>query len=118
VVVHIKTIFVRAMALKDDFLKSIHEKRIVRITFNSYEKGIITRNCIPYDFGMSRNPKLQDGRERYHFYDLNSPDGQHNLSILPEQLLKLELLAEHFEPAQYVTWKPRWFVQRDWGKYS
>lgn len=104
------------MTTKDLFLKAIHEKRVVEIVFNSIEKGIITRKCIPFDYGPSR--KYNDGSDRYHFYDLNSPDGRHNLSIQPGQLLKIALLGESFEPSIYVTWKPRWFVSRDWGEFS
>lgn len=104
------------MATKEIFLDSIHRKKKVTIMFDSKEKGIVTRECVPFDYGPSR--KYKDGRDRYHFYDLNSPEGQHNLSILPEQLINIELLNEPFEPADYVNWTPNWFVKRDWGKYS
>lgn len=104
------------MIINDLFLKAINERKMVEVVVDSIEKGIIKRKCIPYDYGPSRIYK--DNRERYHFYDLNSPEGKHNLSILPEQLLKIELLNEVFEPSQYVTWRPRWFIQRDWGIYS
>jgi hypothetical protein len=104
------------MTTKDLFLKAIHEKKVVEIAFDSNEKGIVTRKCIPFDYGPSR--KYNDKSDRYHFYDLNSPEGKHNLSILPRQLLKITLLDESFEPSTYVTWKPRWIVPRDWGDYS
>ena len=32
------------------FLNAITEKQILRVTFNSKEKGEITRLCIPFDF--------------------------------------------------------------------
>lgn len=102
--------------MKEIFITAIHGKKKVKITFDSKEKGIITRKCVPFDYGPSR--KYNDGRDRYHFYDLDSPEGNHNLSILPEQLITIELLNETFEPSDYVTWRPNWIVKRDWGKYS
>lgn len=98
------------------FLEAINQKLIVRVRVNSEEKGIIERNCIPFDYGPSRIYK--DGLNRYHFYDLNSPEGKHNLSILPEQLIEITLTNEYFEPGDYVHWTPKWFVSRDWGIYS
>ncbi len=104
------------MIINELFLKAIYERRVVEIIFNSIEKGIIKRKCIPYDYGPSRI--YSDNRDRYHFYDLNSPEGKHNLAILPEQLLKIEMLNDVFEPSRYVTWRSRWFIPRDWGIYS
>ncbi|MBS1504537.1 MAG: hypothetical protein JST32_20925 [Bacteroidetes bacterium] len=100
----------------DIFIFAINEKRHTRVMVNSYEKGIIERTCIPFDFGPSR--RYKDGLDRYHFYDLDSPDGKHNLSILPDQLLNIEFLDIIFDPAEYVTWTPNWFVTRDWGMHS
>lgn len=105
------------MDKKEIFITAIHSKKKVEVTFNSIEKGVITRICIPYDFGPSN--RYKDGRDRYHFYDLNSPEGKHNLSILPEQLINIEILNETFEPGDYVTWSPiNWHIKRDWGSYS
>lgn len=104
------------MTNKEIFLKAIHEKKLVEIVFNSFEKGVITRICIPFDYGPSR--KYKDNRERYHFFDLNSPEGKHNLPVLPEQLMKIRILDKNFNPSDYVKWTPRWFVSRDWGDYS
>jgi len=105
------------MTIKELFLKSIHDKKMVEIIFDSIDKGVITRKCIPYDYGPSR--KYRDNRDRYHLYDLNSPEGKHNLSILPEQLLNLDILNQNFEPSDYVTWSPtKWFIPRDWGEHS
>jgi hypothetical protein len=107
------------MSIKDDFLKAIHEKRMVRVKLNSKSKGIIKRKCIPFDFGPGTN--IRDGLDRYHFYDLESPDtGSHVLLQLPERVLELELLQETFDPKTYVTWPApyKWHVKRDWGEYS
>ncbi len=100
----------------ESFINAIHTKKVVSMTFNSQEKGIITRACIPFDYGPSK--KYKDGLVRYHLYDLNSPDGIHNLSILPEQVISIEILNREFQPSDYVHWKPNWFIKRDWGEFS
>jgi hypothetical protein len=101
---------------KEIFLKAIHEKKKVEVFFNSQDKGKIRRICIPFDYGPSR--RYSDMSDRYHFYDLNSPDGKHNLSPLPGQIINIDILDESFDPANYVKWTPNWFIERDWGKYS
>lgn len=104
------------MSNYEKFIYAIHNKNMLNLTFDSKQKGVITRLCIPFDYGPSR--RYSDGGDRYHFYDLNSPDGKHNLSIVPEQVLKIEVLDRKFEPVDYIHWKPNWFVKRDWGEYS
>lgn len=98
------------------FIQAIHDRLIVTLCCDSYEKGHIVRKCVCFDYGPSR--KYKDGLDRYHFFDLDSPDGKHNLSILPSQVISVTLTNENFEPSTYVTWTPNWFVKRDWGVYS
>lgn len=101
------------------FLDAIKKKTIIKIRFNSKEKGIIERNCIPFDFGpWKRN--ISPNPDRYHLYDLDSPDGKHNLSVTPEQVILIESTGKSFNPADYINWKPpySWFISRDWGIYS
>ncbi|AYE33651.1 hypothetical protein [Clostridium septicum] len=90
--------------------------KLVKVVFDSYEKGRITRVCVPFDYGPSR--RYRDGENRYHFYDLDSPLSNHNLSILPQQIKSIEILNETFCPEDYVKWTPSWFLSRDWGIYS
>lgn len=104
------------MDKKEIFLEAIHKKKIVIVQINSKEKGMIIRKCIPFDFGPSR--KFKDGLDRYHFYDLNSPEGSHILSITPNQLISIEITSEDFKPEDYVKWSTPWFVKRDWGVHS
>ncbi len=109
------------MENKEKFLRAIDKKLKVKITFNSIEKGVITRTCIPFDFGPSQKKDAIDKTEKYHMYDLDSPDnGQHNLSVTPEQLLDIVVLDEEFNPADYVIWDPpyKWIYPRDWGDKS
>jgi hypothetical protein len=32
------------------FIQAINEKKIVKVQINTYEKGIVERFCIPFDF--------------------------------------------------------------------
>ncbi|MFZ3053338.1 MAG: hypothetical protein WA099_08005 [Sulfuricurvum sp.] len=102
----------------DIFLRGIHEKRYLFVDFVAKEDGQLRkRKCVPFDYGESR--KYRDGKDRFHFYDLDSPDGKHNLSLLPEQIQKLDVLNDVFNPADYVTWTPiNWIVKRNWGDCS
>lgn len=102
--------------LQDLLTDAIRRKIILLLTFNAKEKGPVTRKCVPFDFGPSARAK--DKINRYHFYDLDSPDGHHNLSIREEQIIDMKLTIEHFDPADYVKWTPKWFIERDWGKFS
>ena len=95
------------------FIDAIHLKKLVFVTINTESKGTIKRKCIPFDFGPSK--KYKDVLSRYHFWDIDSPVGSHNLSILPEQLMNIEILDEEFNPSEYVSWKPNWYIKRDWG---
>ena len=101
------------MDKKEIFLQAIHEKKLVKIKANTDEKGMITRLCVPFDYGTGKLPGI-----RYHFWDLDSPEGSHNLSILPQKLIEIELTDKTFEPANYVKWTPNWKIPRNWGKYS
>ena len=101
---------------QNTFKISIDKKLLIELTFNSIEKGVIVRECVPFDYGPSR--KFRDKSKRFHFLILNGPNGRHNLSILPTQIIKMKILNVHFDPARYVKWRPKWFVKRDWGVYS
>ncbi len=100
----------------ETFIEAIEQKLIIQLTFESQEKGRITRTCIPFDFGPSR--RYRDGCDRYHFFDLDSPDGKHNLSILPNQVINITLANQNFNPEDYITWTPNWHIDRNWGTYS
>jgi hypothetical protein len=96
------------------FLEAIHARRKVLLTFYSkQDERYVDRLCAPMDFGPSRRHK--DGLDRLHLWDLES---SHTLSLPEEQVEELELLPESFDPGEFVTWKPQWFIERDWGSYS
>ncbi|CAM1334311.1 hypothetical protein [Tenacibaculum aestuariivivum] len=101
---------------RDIFVKSINDRLVVRVTYVTNNKRVLTRKCIPFDIGPST--KFKDKSIRYHFLDLNGPKGAHNLPLLPGRVLNIELTDLYFEPSKYIKWKPNWFLKRNWGKYS
>ncbi|WP_431166085.1 hypothetical protein [Tenacibaculum halocynthiae] len=101
---------------RDVFVKSINDRLVVRVTYVTNDNRVLTRKCIPFDIGPIRRSK--DKSLRYHFLDLDSPKGAHNLPLLPNRLLKIELTSIQFEPAKYITWKPNWFLKRNWEDFS
>jgi len=105
------------MENKKVFLQSINDKKIVKIKVDTYEKWVIERHCIPFDFWPSRR-NLKVNPNKYHFYDLDSPDSKHTLSIIPEQLLEIKITDNIFNPWDYIKWEPKWFIERDWWEYS
>jgi len=99
------------------FLEALTAKHRVLLTFFSNEdRAPITRVCAPMDYGPSRRAK--DGQDRYHFWDYSSDKGSHVLSLLPDQIVRIECLEQNFDPADFVTWTPAWFLPRDWGQFS
>lgn len=98
------------------FLQAINDKLLLSLCFDSFEKGTITRKCVAFDFGPSN--RYKDGKDRYHLYDLDSPNGKHNLAILPHQIVSIILLDENFDPTDYITWATKWHYKRDWGILS
>ncbi len=102
--------------MNQDFLYAINKMLLVQVTVDSKEAGIITRKCIPFDYGPSE--EFNDGVDRYYFYDLDSPNGRNNFSVLPTQLIKLVVLDQNFDPMQYITWNTNWIVSRNWGSCS
>jgi hypothetical protein len=95
------------------FLDAVQDTKLVELTFDSKEKGVITCTCAPMDYGHMRNsnsPEL-----KYHFYNLKS---NHPMPISAQQIIKMRVLEEKFEPKNIISWQPDWHIVRDWGIYS
>ena len=105
------------MMFKAIMKNAIDSCNLVILKFNSKEKGIITRRCVPFDIGPRSNSR-DKSIIYFHFYDLDSPEGNHNLSILPDNILNLEITGETFKPSDYVKWTTNWIYKRNWGIYS
>lgn len=99
------------------FLEALHSKKKVQVRFFSKEDNRpILRICAPMDYGPSRRSK--DKSDRFHFWDFTSDTKSHTLSLPPIQIIGIEISSESFNPSEFVKWKPKWFVKRDWGDYS
>lgn len=96
------------------FISAIHEKRVLRITFMSKGKGVITRLCAPLDYGPIRSSGNVYPPDKYFVFDLTSPEGPHPLHLETSSILVLENTNEFFNPLQLVSWNPDWNIVRDW----
>ena len=100
-----------------DFIKAIHETRKLKIIFFSKEdNAYIERTCAPMDYAVGQN--IKDNIKRYWVWDYDSDTKKHTLGIKPEKIKSLVILAETFDPAEFVTWKPNWDISRQWGTFS
>ena len=106
--------------MQAEFVAAIHAKNKIRLTFYSKEDGShLVRMCAPMDFGPSRRAK--DKNDRFHLWDYDSDTASHVLSLLPAQIVSVDVVREVFDPAGFVTWNVQtspWFVARNWGQYS
>ncbi len=100
----------------DVFIEALKCSQLVELTFNSKQKGTLTRTCVPLDYGPWK--RSSSSTDRYHFYSVSSPGGAHNLSIKPDQICDLIMTEDTFDPEEIVTWEPQWHVERDWGAKS
>lgn len=101
----------------EDFLRALREKRKLHLRFVSRATGEeLVSTTAPMDFGPSS--RASDAAPRYHFWDYDSPRQPHTLSIRAEQIKSMEPLRVRFDPSEFVTWAPKWHVERDWGVLS
>ena len=102
------------------FVNAIHSKNKIRLTFYSKDDGAqIVRTCAPMDYGPSR--RAANKSDRFHLWDYDSDTKSHTLSLLPDQIVSIEVLSENFDPAGFITWNTTtspWFVPRGWDSYS
>ncbi|HWY34778.1 MAG TPA: hypothetical protein VNX68_09030 [Nitrosopumilaceae archaeon] len=104
-------------SFQDLFIQAINNTKLIKISFDYKEKGIISATAIPFDIGASS--RYKDEKIRYYFYIIDPKNEKPNIAILPEQLLEIEMLEKPFNPEEYITWKKiSWITKRDWGKYS
>lgn len=95
------------------FIEAINSTNVVKLTFNSREQGILERNCVPLDYGPMNNS--DSGEMKYHFHNI---DNDHPMPISEDQIIKMQVLDEKFDPEKIVHWVPEWHIARDWGLVS
>jgi hypothetical protein len=100
-----------------NFIRAIHNRTKIRLSFYSkQDSAVLTRLCAPMDFGASKRAKNKD--DRYHLWDYESDNANHTLSLLPEQVVKMEFTDIVFDPSEFVAWTPNWIIERNWGIHS
>src|SRR5689334_3726052 len=108
------------MSKLDDFKTAINGKRKILITFVAKDgQRFIAHKCAPLDFGP--NPNAKDKTSRFHAWDYESDAPQHEISLYPNHIQKVEILTETFDPKEVVAADLKantWFYERDWGIYS
>ncbi len=104
----------------DAFMDALHRRKKLLVAFDSSEDGgTVVRTCAPMDYGPSRRAK--DGADRYHLWDYDSDKRPHPIQLLPERIVRLDVLDDEFDPGEFVTWdlaKSPWWVVRNWGRLS
>ena len=101
-----------------EFKGAIINLNKIKVTFRAkkYNNAIITRVTAPMDYALSK--RYKDNIERYHFWDFEGSERQHNLSLLETEIVSIEVLDEKFEPSSFVAWETNWSIKRDWGSFS
>lgn len=102
------------------FIAAIEGRKRVRLTFVSKEDGgrQLVRHCAPMDYGPGRVAKSPDPRYHLWDFDSDSSSGPHTLSLLAPQIVSMVETDQDFDPAEFVSWEPRWHHVRDWGRWS
>lgn len=99
--------------MENDFIRAIHRRTKIIVTFYDKNNEILTRDCAPMDFGAAKQYK--DNKDRFHFWNFK---GKYPLLLLPKQIIDLEFTTILFEPALFVDWVTDWHIKRNWGKAS
>ena len=102
------------------FLDALAAKRRLSVQFFD-RKGHrqLVRVCAPLDLGPLRG--AVDVVDHYQFWDLEAKRKPYNLALLEQDIVKMTVLDEAFEPADFITWafKPgAWRIPRDWAGFS
>jgi hypothetical protein len=100
------------------FADAIMNRKKVRVTFMTKDNRHLIRKCAPLDMAPSFRGKIN--YYKYHFWDFDSLPKPHLLSLSSEQIVRLDIIDEGFNPEEIVTWtrKYPWCIVRDWGSLS
>jgi hypothetical protein len=102
----------------NQFVQAVHDKKRIEVSFRSKEDGgvILKRICAPMDYGPGK--RINDPTPRYWVWDYTSDKKAHTLGLVDRDITSLRVLAETFDPSEFVTWQPAWVLPRDWDSYS
>jgi hypothetical protein len=109
----------------ENFIDWILEKRKVYITyFSKKDNKNVVRLSAPFDFWPKRKSKsdncseyIDNWNDKYHFWDFDGSRWWHISSKNIDEIIKIELLDNNFEPKQLIDFskiKCDWHIERNW----
>ena len=94
--------------LKEKFLQAQQSKHKIRLTFHpKADPHVLMRICAPLAYG----PGKVDRSDHLHVWADEGVSGKQLLSLQPEQVVRIDILDEEFDPGDFVH-----FLHRDWGQ--
>ena len=85
----------------DIFIRSIRDKKKIKLTFVSNERGD-TRNGLFGPIFYSTSVAGNDS-DCYYLWDFESSSGNHFLGLPPSQIMSMELTKETFDLVEFFT---------------
>ena len=83
------------------FVEAIRDKKKVRLTFLSEERGDSTKKlCGPVSYSAS---VVEKDLGCYYLWDFDSDTGNHFLALSPSQIVSMELTEEPFDLVEFFT---------------
>ena len=81
------------------FIDSIRDRKRVLLQFYSTpDNSVLNRVCAPLEYGPGID--LKDVLNRYWIWDYAAQPGSHRIGLVPEQIVKLQISGESFDPTQ------------------
>ena len=90
-------------SFEDDMVRAIQGAYVTNLTHNGK-----TEIALPIDI------VVKNGQKFYNFF-VKTADGVKPIQVPESSITGLEVRSNRFNPQQYVTWKPKWNIPREWG---
>lgn len=90
-------------SFEDDMVRAIQGAYVTNLTHNGK-----TEIALPIDI------VVKNGQKVYNFF-VKTADGVKPIQVPESSITGLEVRSNRFNPQQYVTWKPKWNIPREWG---
>ncbi|MDD3645953.1 MAG: hypothetical protein PHH06_00940 [Candidatus Gracilibacteria bacterium] len=98
--------------LYEKFIRAIDNKLLIKIAyFNKFGK-LLTKICVPYDFGIMHS--YRDLQNRYFFYNYKHIEKNTILHIKASNMYFIELLEETFCPISLGINNKSFILLRNW----
>ncbi|MHC4640228.1 MAG: hypothetical protein ACYS32_01190 [Planctomycetota bacterium] len=85
----------------DTFVKSIRDKKKVKLTFVSNKRGEIRDGLFGPIFHSTS--VSEDDSDCYYLWDFESDTGNHFLGLPPSQIVRIKLTKEPFDLVEFFT---------------